>query len=629
MATQESPTTNVISPEVTAASSARTKSRASSDTGQRVRRATAYSTAGVLVRRSPVGLEDAGKGTDETRFSVPVKRSSSGRHSPSGPRSGSADDELEMFNSAILAIRWATTVACIAMSWSAFVLSDLTVVPWVAAVVGNTAIRTLTPLKYDRSLRSTINLFIEVGLHLLAVAATGHWNSPLAFSLLTAIIVAAFARGFGFGIRVSLASAIGVSLSSLSSSPWSHADRELAVQWAIILFLVAIVAGYARRISFEASKEHSLALDRLTQLTDANTLLANLHRVTQTLPASLDLDEVLDSTIGRLRKLLEFDSALVVLCEETDDIFRVLKRSAIRTPSHFREADLPLGASRAIDSGSVVTETAKHGTTPAFHPDSQAALFAPLFARGSTVGFLVIERRKAEPFSDRDIEMLRAFVEPTALAIDNARWFTRIRTVGADEERNRIARDLHDRIGQSLAHLAFELDRVVLREAQQQPIADDLGALRSDLRQVVSEVRDTLYDLRSDVAEHKDFAATLAEFSERVASRSGLEVVLDCAGQARLPILQEREMWRIAQEALINVERHADADTVKITWRCDGANADLTIDDDGCGFSSADGRVDSYGLLGMRERAVSIDALLEVISSRGEGTSVQCRLTEK
>ena len=72
-----------------------------------------------------------------------------------------------------------------------------------------------------------------------------------------------------------------------------------------------------------------------------------------------------------------------------------------------------------------------------------------------------IEHADAHHFTGRDVELLAGFVEPAALAIDNARWFGRLRTVGADEERTRIARDLHDRIGQSLAYLAFELDRIV------------------------------------------------------------------------------------------------------------------------------------------------------------------------
>ena len=97
---------------------------------------------------------------------------------------------------------------------------------------------------------------------------------------------------------------------------------------------------------------------------------------------------------------------------------------------------------------------------------------------------------------------------------------------------------------------------------------------------------------------------------------------------AGLPILQEREMWRIAQEALVNVERHANARRVEVRWRCDGRSAALEVVDDGDGFPPGKaGRLDSYGMIGMRERASSIGATLDVISAPGKGTAVRCVLT--
>ena len=75
--------------------------------------------------------------------------------------------------------------------------------------------------------------------------------------------------------------------------------------------------------------------------------------------------------------------------------------------------------------------------------------------------------------------------------------------------------------------------------------------------------------------------------------------------RGRLPLLQEKELWRIAKEAVINAERHAQAKRLDIRWRCDGRSADLVVRDDGVGFAKSAGRIDSYGILGMRERAAS------------------------
>jgi signal transduction histidine kinase len=228
------------------------------------------------------------------------------------------------------------------------------------------------------------------------------------------------------------------------------------------------------------------------------------------------------------------------------------------------------------------------------------------------------------------VELLKGFVEPVALAIDNARWFSRLRTVGADEERTRIARDLHDRIGQSLAYMAFELDRIVTAQGEGTDIGPALDQLRSDVRGVIREVRDTLYDLRTDVTDTQGMADTLETYAARVRDRSDLHIELHCDRNARLPLLQEREMWRIAQEALTNIERHSAATRARVLWRCNGEAAALEITDDGKGFPIGKaGRLDSYGLMGMRERASSIGATLEVVSEEGKGTRVRCSLLRK
>jgi signal transduction histidine kinase len=89
-------------------------------------------------------------------------------------------------------------------------------------------------------------------------------------------------------------------------------------------------------------------------------------------------------------------------------------------------------------------------------------------------------------------------------------------------------------------------------------------------------------------------------------------------------------MWRIAQEAITNVERHASASELTITWRCNGRSAALEVADNGQGFPfSTAGRMDSYGILGMRERASSIGAALDISSAEGRGTSVRCHLASE
>ena len=116
-------------------------------------------------------------------------------------------------------------------------------------------------------------------------------------------------------------------------------------------------------------------------------------------------------------------------------------------------------------------------------------------------------------------------------------------------------------------------------------------------------------------------------YLQRVRERTGLDIVLRSEETGRLPLLQEREFFRITQEALANIEKHAGARHVTLTWQCDGTTASLQVADDGKGFPiGRAGRLDSYGIIGMRERAASIGATLEVDSTPGVGTRVRCLL---
>jgi signal transduction histidine kinase len=147
---------------------------------------------------------------------------------------------------------------------------------------------------------------------------------------------------------------------------------------------------------------------------------------------------------------------------------------------------------------------------------------------------------------------------------------------------------------------------------------------------VVSEVRETLYDMRTDVTEERGLVDALGSFLDRVRDRARVVTSFRHEESGRLPVLQEREMWRIAQEAVTNVERHANASRVSVQWRCDGTNALLVVADDGRGFPVGKaGRLDSYGMVGMRERADAIGAVLEFDSTEGRGTTVRCRLENR
>ena len=461
-----------------------------------------------------------------------------------------------------------------------------------------------------------------------AIGFTGYWESSFFFCLVPPVVVAGFAWGFAVAVPLSAVVAGAVQVSALASGE-PHATR-VATAGASELILVALVAGYARRLFGEAELRTSHALSRLRSLAEANVLLLQLNQVAQTLPASLDLEETLRSTVDQLKTMLLPDVAAVLVWDAPVRRWS-LTGDGIRPHGPYTEAELPGAVKRVTNrafafsqAGAEVTDLNEEG--PGLAPTSRQGIYTPLVARDMLVGVLAVENQQPDSFTEHDLALIAGLSEQAALAIDNARWFGRLRTLGAEEERSRIARDLHDRVAQSLAYLAFELDRIS-HAATTRPVTAELEALRHDVRHVVTEVRDTLYDLRTNVTETQDLVETLEGFLDRVASRSKLEVRFEHRVNARLPLTVERELWRIAQEAVTNVEHHARASHLTVLWESDATLGELSVVDDGRGFPIEDrSRLDSYGLLGMRERADAIGAALYIDSTPGKGTTVRCRL---
>ena len=488
--------------------------------------------------------------------------------------------------------------------------------------------RTVTPIRYyGDSLRSLVAVYADVALCLAIVVITGYWDSPYIFSLVTSIMLAGFARGFSFAIRCAVASVLAIALPLIEIQGWQDSLGKSA-QWGGELLLVGLIAGYARRIYQESRQQTTEALGRLHSLSEANALLSELHRVAQVLPASLDLNETVAATVARVRELVDPDLVAVLLRDDATGSWSVALAEGVRLPRVIDDAELPTPLRRALAASVslVVDDLGRHG--PGLSPSSHTGLYAALRARDRIVGVMAAERRSSDGMTQRELGLVDGLAEQAALAIDNARWFGSLRRLGADEERTRIARELHDRVGQSLAYLAFELDRITAR-SREGGVSTDLEKLQGEVRQVIGEVRETLYDLRTDVSEGQDLVSTLNTYLHRVRQRTSIETEFVNTATARLPLPVERELWRIAQEAITNVERHARANHIRVRWTTDGRTGLLEVEDDGQGLGATGaGRADSYGILGMRERAAVIGASLEIDSAPGTGTTVRCRVKE-
>jgi signal transduction histidine kinase len=170
--------------------------------------------------------------------------------------------------------------------------------------------------------------------------------------------------------------------------------------------------------------------------------------------------------------------------------------------------------------------------------------------------------------------------------------------------------------------VGFELDRLAAARDD-----EELRELQGVVRGVVSELRETLYQLRTSVDEQQDLVEVAREYIRRWSHRTGVDAQFSPQTEGkRVPAAVEQELWRILQESLTNVERHADASHAWISWRIGDGRAQLEVRDDGRGMN-ADATVDGhYGLVGIRERADAVGAHVTLDSTPEEGTTVLVEL---
>ena len=201
--------------------------------------------------------------------------------------------------------------------------------------------------------------------------------------------------------------------------------------------------------------------------------------------------------------------------------------------------------------------------------------------------------------------------------------FDEVRGVATAEERRRLAREIHDGIAQELSYLGYVVDGLTAdAKEHDEGLTDELRSLRREITRIVSELRLSIFDLRSEVDIHGGLGAALSEYVRSVGQQTEMTVHLSLDEAAtRLPAETEAELLRIAQEAITNARKHAAATNLWVTLVVDPPSALLRVEDDGRGLGT--GRHDSFGLSIMRERASRLRTNVEVAPREPRGTRVE------
>lgn len=430
------------------------------------------------------------------------------------------------------------------------------------------------------------------------------------------LLAPALAAGLRWGVRVAIGTAgtalvvaLGGHLLATDPRPLNEFLPEVA-RWTGTMLAVGLLAGWVRRI--QLAEEQQSAPNDPTYVA-AYRLLSQLRLVSRQLSQGLDPVGLSESLLQRLAGLVEVDRAVVL----------VRTPGGVLTP--LAQYGAPGGWPASLDPESLYAEVWTTESPRARAGDGQGWTAAlPLRIGVRTFGLVVLDRRE-QPLGTAELQACLPLVEEAALRLETALLFEEVRSIATADERRRVAREIHDGIAQELASLGYLVDDLAARTRPLPDVHDDLRALRAEVTRIISELRLSIFDLRSEVHSTTGLGTALSDYVQRVGAGSQLTVhlVLDESPE-RLRVEIEAELLRIAQEAITNARKHARAANLWVTCRIDPPTALLRVEDDGTGLGAP--RDDSYGLEIMRERATRIGASFVVGPRPGGGTLLEVAL---
>jgi signal transduction histidine kinase len=347
---------------------------------------------------------------------------------------------------------------------------------------------------------------------------------------------------------------------------------------------------------------------------------AALRRVSIAITALVDLPEILDAIVGHARGLLAADVAVLLLAEP-DGTLRLAA------------SDLPdrLGAPRA-------RRLAEDGDDMArFVPPELrvSRLVAPLQHGRETTGMLAIGCRRARAFDVDDVETLASLADQATIAIEHARLQARLRDLAVETERERIAREMHDGLAQVLGYVNTKSQAVeqLLAAGRVDDARARMAELSAAARSLYVDIREAILGLRSPITPGLGLAGAIADYAERFAEAAKIRVGVEVSPAARAIHLEpdvEAQIFRIVQESLTNVRKHAAASRVSVRLELVDDVLELQLADDGRGFAEQPTNVDGdwprYGLAAMRERAAAMGARLFLADRAEGGTTVMLKV---
>ena len=388
-------------------------------------------------------------------------------------------------------------------------------------------------------------------------------------------------------------------------------------------------------------REIGIAIDNAILLADTQRReqqAVTLFRLGTNISASLALTDVLVAVCEAAKELTEADISLVGLFDENCQEVVVRAAAGMQKDSlvgmRIRVSD-QTSASRLMQGKPIMGQCTcpdqdrVHISGQIIEDHDSAWLAVPLIRSERFLGLIEVLRLETRHFQAGEAHLLTRLANQMVVSIENAQLYRKLHHLAALEERDRLAREMHDHLAQGLGYLNVKsaMTDELLANKQIEQAHESLVELKKVVKILYTDVREEIFNLRTTVPERISFFARLKEYLADYQKHYGLSVNLTISNEVPFEFSPEvnGQLLRIIQEALTNVRRHSDADKVLIHFAEEGGHVFMRIEDNGRGFqleqmNRAAGQ--HYGIQIMRERAESVNGRLELDSQPGQGTRI-------
>lgn len=374
------------------------------------------------------------------------------------------------------------------------------------------------------------------------------------------------------------------------------------------------------------------------QLGQRNRELTVLNDIAHALNQSVHLDQALEATLRQVAALLDLSTSWIWLMnEETGEPYLAAAQNlppALQDNPEkmggwcycldtYRKGDLKGAANVNVVACSRLKGLVEGTGGLRYHAS------IPLYAKAKRVGVLNVASGEWRELSAEDLRLLNTVGDLTSIAIERARLYEQSIETGVANERLRLAREIHDTLGQSLAAILMRLetlDALLDDDTDRERLSEILRGAMTLARGNLEDARRAVLDLRAAPLENRSLQGALEDLGKETGSTAGLDVSVECVGGHPLAARYESGLYRMAQEALNNIVEHADAKKVLVELTSTPDYATLAIEDNGRGFEVENDIEGRHGLIGMRERARLLGGSLVVDSAPGRGTRLEIRI---